>query len=127
MRSIEHTLFLMYTLPNNLNGKVAIITRVSSGIGEAIARHLAGRGAVVSLAARRTHQLTRPVEEICAAGGQAQAFAIDVTQREQVEALIEGTIRAFGRVDALINNAGVMLLSRLEQRQPNGSRCSTRT
>ena len=105
----------MQTLQNNIAGKVVIITGASSGIGEAAARHLASRGASVSLAARRTDKLERVVRDITAAGGQAQAFATDITQRPQVEDLLKRTVDAFGRVDVLLNNAGVMLLSRLEQ------------
>jgi NADP-dependent 3-hydroxy acid dehydrogenase YdfG len=107
----------MKPLQNNIAGKVVIITGASSGIGEAVARHLAGLGAVVSLAARRPDKLAQVVADITGAGGRAQAFATDVTQRAQVEALVKSTVDAFGQVDVLFNNAGVMLLSRLEQQQ----------
>jgi NADP-dependent 3-hydroxy acid dehydrogenase YdfG len=107
----------MKLIQNNIAGKVVLITGASSGIGEATARHLASLGAIVSLAARRPEKLAQVVADITAAGGRAQAFATDITQRAQVEALVKSTVDAFGRVDVLFNNAGVMLLSRLEQQQ----------
>ncbi len=100
--------------PNNLSGKVVLITGASSGIGEATARHLAARGAQVSLAARRLDKLTQLVADITQAGGQAPAFATDVSQRPQVEALVQQTVAAFGRLDVVFNCAGVFLLSPLE-------------
>jgi NADP-dependent 3-hydroxy acid dehydrogenase YdfG len=101
-------------MENNIKGKVVIITGASSGIGEAVAKHLASQGALVSLAARRKENLDRLVEDIKASGGQAVAFVTDVTKQEQVEALVKGTIEAFGKLDVLFNNAGLMPLSRLE-------------
>lgn len=101
-------------MENNIKGKVVIITGASSGIGEAVAKHLTSLGALVSLAARRKENLDKLVEEIQASGGQARAFVTDVTKREQVEALVKGTIEAFGRLDVMFNNAGLMPLSRLE-------------
>jgi NADP-dependent 3-hydroxy acid dehydrogenase YdfG len=106
--------FSRYIMENNIKGKVVIITGASSGIGEAVAKHLTSLGALVSLAARRKENLDKLVEEIQASGGQARAFVTDVTKREQVEALVKGTIEAFGRVDVMFNNAGLMPLSRLE-------------
>jgi NADP-dependent 3-hydroxy acid dehydrogenase YdfG len=99
---------------NNIEGKVVIITGASSGIGEAVAKHLVAAGALVSLAARRKDKLDALVEEIKASGGQAISFVTDVTKREQVEALVRGTVEAFGKLDVMFNNAGLMPLSRLE-------------
>lgn len=102
---------------NNIKGKVIVITGASSGIGEATARHLAALGATLSLGARRKDKLDRLVNEIRDAGGKALAFVTDVTVRSQVDALVKGTVEAFGRVDVLVNNAGIMPLSRFEELQ----------
>lgn len=99
---------------NNIEGKVIIITGASSGIGLATAKHLAALGAKVSLAARRLHKLDNLVYEIEKTGGKAKAFATDVSKREEVDALIAHTIEAFGRIDVLFNNAGIMPVSMLE-------------
>jgi len=104
-------------MKNNIEGKVVVITGASSGIGEATARHLAGLGAIVSLGARRKERLDQVVSDINAAGGKAMAFTTDVTKREQVEGLIDKTIKAFGRIDVIFNNAGIMPLSRIENLQ----------
>jgi NADP-dependent 3-hydroxy acid dehydrogenase YdfG len=101
-------------MENNIKGKVIIITGASSGIGEATARHLASLGALVSLGARRKERLDQLVEEIKKTGGQAVSFVTDVTRREQVAALVKGTVDAFGKVDVIFNNAGLMPLSLLE-------------
>jgi NADP-dependent 3-hydroxy acid dehydrogenase YdfG len=101
-------------MKNNIQGKVVIITGASSGIGEAVAKHLVAAGALVSLAARRKEKLDTLVEEIQASAGQAISFVTDVTKREQVEALVQGTLEAFGKIDVMFNNAGLMPLSRLE-------------
>lgn len=98
----------------SVKDKVVIITGASSGIGEATAKHLAQLGAIVSLGARRKDRLDQLVKEITDAGGQAKAFVTDVTKRADVDALVKGTAEAFGRVDVLFNNAGLMPLSRLE-------------
>lgn len=101
-------------MDNNIQGKVVVITGASSGIGLATAKHLAAAGASVSLAARRTEKLDQLVKEIEATGGKAIAFATDVSKRADVAALISGTIAAFGKIDVLFNNAGIMPVSMLE-------------
>lgn len=98
---------------SDLNGKVVAITGASSGIGEAAARLLAQHGAHVVLGARRTDRLERLVSEIRSEGGSAQYRALDVTVREDMEAFIGFAKATFGRVDVIVNNAGVMPLSPL--------------
>ncbi|KQQ69879.1 oxidoreductase [Rhizobium sp. Leaf321] len=98
----------------NIENKVVVITGTSSGIGEATARHLAGHGAKVVLGARRVERLEALVSDIKAAGGQALAVATDVTNRTDIATLIDASVKAFGRIDVLINNAGIMPLSALE-------------
>ena len=99
---------------NNIEGKVVIITGASSGIGEAVAKHLTALGAKVSLGARRKEKLDQIVQDIEQSGGSARAFITDVTKKEDLDALVKNTIEAFGRVDVIFNNAGLMPLSRLE-------------
>jgi NADP-dependent 3-hydroxy acid dehydrogenase YdfG len=100
---------------SNVNGKVIIITGASSGIGEATARMLAKNGAKVVLGARRTDRLETIVKDIDAEGGIAEYQALDVTQRSQLEAIVQLALSKFDRVDVLINNAGIMPLSTLDQ------------
>lgn len=93
-----------------LSGTVALVTGASSGIGEATAKRLAAEGAAVAVAARRLDRLERLVEEIDDAGGRALAIEADVTDRAAAEALVERTVSELGRLDTVVNNAGVMLL-----------------
>lgn len=93
--------------------KVVLITGASSGIGEATARLLAENGAIVLLGARRVERLEHIVEDIAARGGIARARALDVTSRDDVEAFAAYAIDRFGRIDVIVNNAGVMPLSPL--------------
>ncbi|MEV4935511.1 SDR family oxidoreductase [Sphingobium sp. LMA1-1-1.1] len=95
----------------NLDGKVVLITGASSGIGEATARTLAEGGATVVLGARRTDRLKKLVAEIEAAGGKALAKPLDVTDREDVAAFAQEALARFGKIDVIVNNAGVMPLS----------------
>ena len=99
---------------NNIANKVVAITGASSGLGEAAARNLAASGATVVLGARRTDRIEALADELISAGGKALAVAVDVTDREQVQALIDKAVEAFGKVDVLINNAGLMPSSPLE-------------
>jgi NADP-dependent 3-hydroxy acid dehydrogenase YdfG len=96
---------------NEVSGKVVLITGASSGIGEATARSLASAGARVMLGARRTDRLDRLVEEIVASGGEARCRRLDVTSREDMASFANEARSAFGRVDVIVNNAGVMPLS----------------
>ncbi|MEH6499069.1 MAG: SDR family oxidoreductase [Pseudoalteromonas distincta] len=98
---------------SNIQGKVILITGASSGIGEATARMLAQKGAKVVLGARRTDRLERLVAEIRESGEIAMARQLDVTQRDEVQAFVDAALNDFGRIDVIINNAGVMPLSPL--------------
>ena len=97
-------------MADRLDGTVALVTGASSGIGEATARELAAHGATVVVAARRADRLDALVAAIREAGGIAKALAVDVTDEEQARGAVDETVREFGRLDTLINNAGVMLL-----------------
>jgi NADP-dependent 3-hydroxy acid dehydrogenase YdfG len=92
-----------------LNGKVAVVTGASSGIGEATAEALAKEGAAVVVAARREDRLAGLVERI--ERGRVLAAVCDVTDESQAYGLIQKAREEFGSVDILVNNAGVMLLS----------------
>jgi NADP-dependent 3-hydroxy acid dehydrogenase YdfG len=94
--------------------KVVAITGASSGIGEATARVLAAAGAKIFIGARRSDRLERLAQEIEVAGGTVRYRALDVTNRADVEAFTNAARDAFGRLDVMVNNAGVMPLSRLD-------------
>jgi NADP-dependent 3-hydroxy acid dehydrogenase YdfG len=96
---------------NNIKSKVVVITGASSGMGEAAAKHLSALGATVVLGARRTDRIEKLAKEINDNGGKALAIAVDVTQREQVKSLVDTLLTEFGRVDVILNNAGIMPLS----------------
>src|SRR6476661_646081 len=104
-------------MSENITGKVIVITGASSGLGEATARHLAERGATVVLGARRIERLQALVDDITRAGGLASARATDVTDPAQVQALVDMAVEQYGRVDVMLNNAGVMPHSPLERRK----------
>jgi len=91
----------------SLSSRVAFVTGASQGIGRACALRLAKDGAVVAVAARNQEKLNELVAEITAAGGQAAAFPLDVADEEQVKAVIKAAIAQFGKIDILINNAGI--------------------
>src|SRR5688500_10770262 len=97
-------------MTSKLTGTIALVTGASSGIGEATARRLAEDGASVVLVARRRDRLEALAAEIDQAGGTALAVEADITDRAQAEAAVQQGIERFGRVDILINNAGLMLL-----------------
>lgn len=92
-----------------------VITGASSGLGEATARLLAQYGAKVVLAARRIDRLETLTNEIEVAGGEALAVATDVAKRHDMENLIQCAIDKFGRVDVLVNNAGVMPMAAMSK------------
>jgi NADP-dependent 3-hydroxy acid dehydrogenase YdfG len=94
----------------SLSGTVALVTGASSGIGEAAALSLASRGASVALAARRADRLTALADRIRAEGGVALVVESDVTDQSSAAAAVQRTVDELGRLDTLVNNAGVMLL-----------------
>jgi NADP-dependent 3-hydroxy acid dehydrogenase YdfG len=99
---------------DRLDGTVALVTGASSGIGEATARALAGQGASVALAARRKERLDDLATRITGDGGRALVIEADITDQAQAIAAVEQTAGEFGRLDTVINNAGVMLLGPIE-------------
>ena len=100
---------------NNIEGKVVVITGASSGLGESTARHLAELGATVVLGARRVDRIDALARELTANGQPALAVQTDVTDRLQVQRLVDAAIAKFGRIDVMINNAGLMPHSPLER------------
>jgi NADP-dependent 3-hydroxy acid dehydrogenase YdfG len=97
-------------MPSKLTGTVALVTGASSGIGAATARRLAEDGASVVLVARRKGRLDELAAEIEKAGGTALGVEADITDRTQAEAAVQQAVEHFGRLDTLVNNAGLMLL-----------------
>ena len=95
-------------MSQGIENKVVLITGGSTGIGAEVARLLASRGARVAVAARRKDKLDGVVSEIAAAGGTARAYALDVTRKAQVEDVVAAVVADFGKIDVLINNAGLM-------------------
>jgi NADP-dependent 3-hydroxy acid dehydrogenase YdfG len=100
---------------NNIEGKVVVITGASSGLGEATARHLSAEGAIVALGARRLDRLQALADELTERGGKALVVATDVADRAQVQRLVDAAVQTYGRIDVLINNAGLMPQSPLER------------
>lgn len=102
-------------MSTNIEGKVVVITGASSGLGEAAARLLSEQRATVVLGARRFDRIQALADELNGSGGKALAVATDVTDRDQVKALVDAAVQAYGRVDVMINNAGLMPHSLLER------------
>ena len=102
---------------NGIEGKIVVITGASSGLGEATARLLSSQGASVVLGARRADRLQSLAEALTDAGGKAIALPTDVTQPDQVQALVDAAVQAYGRIDVMINNAGLMPQALLERLQ----------
>lgn len=101
----------------NIQGKVVIITGGSSGIGEAVGRRLAREGATVVLAARRREKLEAVCADIVNAGGKASFRVVDVTREKQVREMVESVAREHGRIDVIVNNAGLMAMAPLSARK----------
>src|SRR3974390_491545 len=99
----------------NIQGKVIVITGASSGLGEAAARLLAAQGAPVALGARRQDRIQALARELTGAGGKAIAVTTDVTDRTQVQRLLDAAGGAFGRIDVMVNHARLMPQSLLER------------
>ena len=95
----------------SLDGAVALVTGASSGIGAATARHLAREGAAVALVARRRDRLDQVADDIASSGGHAVAVEADITEPERAYQAVQDTLDRFGRLDVLVNNAGIMLLN----------------
>lgn len=100
---------------SGIKNKVVVITGASSGLGEESARHLAKLGAKVVLGARRVDRLETIAKEIRAADGVAEVVRVDVTDRSQVQALVDKAVEAFGRIDVMVNNAGLMAIAPLDE------------
>lgn len=101
-------------MPSALQGKVALVTGASSGIGEATARALAAEGAAVAVAARRVDRLRALRDELASAGAKVHVLELDVTDEQAVDDAVRSTVEALGGLDILVNNAGVMLLGPVE-------------
>lgn len=109
-------------MAGKLEGKVAIITGASSGIGEATAISLAAEGAKVVIAARRGERLELVAKHITDNGGQVLPVVADITDEVQVKNLIQKAHAEFGRVDILVNNAGISFPGRIEDADPSNWR-----
>jgi len=102
-------------MSNNIEGKVVVITGASSGLGEAAARLLSAEGAIVVLGARRADRIESLADELTRNGGKALAVTTDVTDYDQVQKLVDAAVQSYGRVDVMLNNAGLMPHSPLER------------
>jgi len=101
-----------------LNNKVAIITGASKGIGEGIATRYAQEGAAIILASRSLDRLSAIAEKINSEGGQALALEVDVRQSESIQAMVNKTVENFGRLDIMVNNAGISMAQPSEELSP---------
>jgi NADP-dependent 3-hydroxy acid dehydrogenase YdfG len=97
-------------MTSRLQGTVALVTGASSGIGEATALALAAEGATVAIAARRRDRLEVLADKIRGTGGAVLVLEADITQHDEAVGVVESTVAEFGRLDTLVNNAGLMLL-----------------
>ena len=102
-------------MSSNIAGKTVVITGASSGLGEAAARLLSAEGATVVLGARRSDLIQSLAHELKDKCGKALAVTTDVTQYDQVKRLVDAAVQTYGRVDVIINNAGLMPSSPLER------------
>src|ERR1700730_4753455 len=102
-------------MSNNIEGEVVVVTGASSGLGEATARVLSAQGASVVLGARGLDRILALADEVTTGGGTALPIKTDVTHREQVQALVDAAVQTYGRIDVMINNAGLMPQSPLER------------
>src|SRR5215475_11227352 len=102
-------------MTQGIKDKIVVVTGASSGLGEATARLLSTQGATVVLGARRADRLKSLADELTKGGGKAIAVTTDVTQRDQVKKLVDTAVEKFGRIDVIINNAGLMPQSLLER------------
>ena len=104
----------------NLKGKVVVITGASSGIGKSIAINLAAKGAKVVLAARREEKLKKIVENIIQDGGEASYVVADVQNRTDLAKLVNIALAEFGKLDVMVNNAGISQLSKIDELDVEG-------
>jgi NADP-dependent 3-hydroxy acid dehydrogenase YdfG len=102
-------------MSDNISGKVIVITGASSGMGAAAATYLAAKGASIVLGARRADRIEALAAEIASQGGKAIAVVTDVSNRTDVAKLVDTAVETYGRIDVLINNAGLMPLSPLDR------------
>ncbi len=102
-------------MTEGIRGKIVVITGASSGLGAATARRLANEGAIVVLAARRRDRIEALANELSTGERRVLAIATDVTNKDQVKALVDETVAAHGRIDVILNNAGLMPLSPIER------------
>jgi len=102
-------------MTEGIKDKVVVVTGASSGLGEATARLLSMQGATVVLGARRADRLQLLAKDLEARGGKALALTTDVTRREQVKVLVDSAVQTYGRIDVMINNAGLMPQAPLER------------
>jgi NADP-dependent 3-hydroxy acid dehydrogenase YdfG len=102
-------------MTQGIKDKIVVVTGASSGLGEATARLLSAQGATVVLGARRADRLQSLAKDLEVRGGKALALTTDVTRREQVKALVDSAVQTYGRIDVMINNAGLMPQAPLER------------